>query len=283
MSISFVMATRNAAAFVQDALQSIDNAVGAGIPIEILAADANSTDETVALLNADSRVRLVSTSDSGIYDGMNRAIRAASNDFVMILNSDDLLPVGAINSAIAALVAEPSRAWISGEAMFRIAGGSGVIRRNKRPLSIEGAMFGIPAINARIFRRAVLAKIGPIRTDLGLASDREWMVRLAKSQEKGLAFPAPVYIYRIHQGSSTIAGDKPSRGRVYNAERQLAKGFLSEPTTCRHVVDLARRMDALAAIKQSFAGKTNPSRLGLWETTAALGLAQRWRGVLSGY
>lgn len=283
MAISIVMATRNALTYLPRALRSIDAAVGSGRPVEIVAADASSTDATVSMLMADPRIRLVSTSDTGIYDGMNRAISSALHDFVMILNSDDELPSGALKTAIMALNQEPNRAWASGQALFRSAGAPDILRRNQSPLSAEGAMFGIPAINARLFRRSALMQLGPIRTDLGLAADREWMLRLARSGEQGIDIQAPMYIYRMHQGSSTIAGDKPGRMRVYSAERQLAAGLSAGAQADCEVAQLVRRLDAVAATKQKLTRKSDEALPSVMDAVKGFVLARRWRGVLSGY
>ena len=55
--------------------------------------DAASTDSTVRDLDAgaDARIRVDSRKDRGIYDGLNRALRRAQGQYVLILGADDVL------------------------------------------------------------------------------------------------------------------------------------------------------------------------------------------------
>ncbi|MGO4677615.1 glycosyltransferase [Bosea sp. 2YAB26] len=286
--LSCVIATRNAAHFFSDALQSITPAVGtdADVYVEILVADGGSTDDTLAVASADPRVRIVSERDSGIYDGMNRALAAATGDFVLILNSDDLLLPNVVGDALAALADEPDAGWLSAPSLFGARLEEAILRNHPSVLTSEGAMFGVPAINGRIFRRVLLDRLGPIRTDLGLAADREFMVRVGHSGLSGLFFGKPFYFYRIHESSHTISGDAAGRQRVYQAELQLARKLLADPTTDRNVKRLARASGALARMKLRLTradAYSIPSCGSLLDLTTGLWLARRWRGRLSGY
>lgn len=56
---------------------------------EIIVKDACSTDKTLEKVPQDPRVRVYSTKDSGIYDGMNEAVRYATGKFCTFLNCGD--------------------------------------------------------------------------------------------------------------------------------------------------------------------------------------------------
>ncbi|WP_262249598.1 glycosyltransferase family 2 protein [Parapedobacter soli] len=60
---------------------------------EIIVQDGQSTDGTCDLIRkfADSRLRLFSEKDCGVYDAMNRAIGRLSGQWVLFLGSDDRL------------------------------------------------------------------------------------------------------------------------------------------------------------------------------------------------
>jgi glycosyltransferase involved in cell wall biosynthesis len=283
------MATRNASRFLPEALRSVTPSVGqdAAGSVEILVADGGSTDETLAVAAADPRVRIVSRQDAGIYDGMNRALATATGDFVIILNSDDMLLPGVVGDALAALTEEPSAGWLSTPTLFGPQLDGAMLRHHRSALTSEGAMFGIPAINGRIFRRKLLGRIGPIRTDLGLAADREFMVRVARSDLSGLAFEKPFYFYRIHESSHTISGDAAGRRRVYQAELRLAQKLLADPATDQEIQRLARASGALARLKlrvaRADADETTPAGGSLLDLATGLWLARRWRCRLSGY
>lgn len=82
----------NSSRTIKDTLESILNQ--SFKDYEYIIYDAGSTDGTVDILEAyrpkfNGRMRYVSESDEGIYDGMNKGVRNASGKYVSILNSDD--------------------------------------------------------------------------------------------------------------------------------------------------------------------------------------------------
>lgn len=283
--LSIVMATRNSARYLPDALASIATSLAdTAIETEILLADGGSSDETLTIAAAQPGLRIVSRADAGIYDGMNRALAEAAGDYVIILNSDDVLPATALRDALTVIERNSNSAFVSGQALFGSSFRDAIIRSHHGALSQEGAMFGIPAINARIFRGATLRALGPIRTDLGLASDREWMARLARSGELGCVFDAPLYLYRVHAGSHTISGDRAGRQRVYEAERKLADMLLGDDTENIALRRLAHASRAVALMKLRLTGAkaVRLRDIAPLDLVRGLALAHRWRGRLSG-
>lgn len=60
---------------------------------ELLIIDGLSTDNTLAIARgyADSRIKIISEKDKGIYDAMNKGIERASGEWLYFLGSDDVL------------------------------------------------------------------------------------------------------------------------------------------------------------------------------------------------
>ena len=61
--------------------------------IEYLIIDGRSTDRTLELIGkyqTDSRVRMISERDSGLYDAMNKAASVCSGEYILYMNSGDL-------------------------------------------------------------------------------------------------------------------------------------------------------------------------------------------------
>lgn len=284
--LSIIMATRNSARYLPEALASIAPSCGREyIETEVLLADGGSSDETLTIAASYPGLRIISRADSGIYDGMNRALAVATGKYTIILNSDDLLPPFAIENALRAMKQVPDCGFVSGQALFGGDSNSAITRSHPEALSLEGAMFGIPAINARIFRVAALRKIGPIRTDIGLAADREWMARWACSGMRGCAFDAPLYLYRTHSNSQTISGDRAGRLRVYDAERRLAEVLIREEKTEATLRRLARASLALVLLKLRWANDQAAWRsdISFFDLSRGARFAYRWRGKLSGF
>lgn len=290
------MATKNAGRFLQEALDSIPAAFGTpNAKYEVLVADASSSDSTLDIARANAAVRIVSHTDSGIYDGMNRAIAAAKGDAILILNSDDTLLPEALGQAVAALKRNTSAAFVSGTAIFGESVANARHRQHRGPLSVEGAMFGVPAINARLFRTAVVRTAGELQTGTGLAADRDWLLRVAAIAGHGLALDRPMYFYRSHSGSHTLDSSLAGRRRVYAAEHRFASDVIARTSPEDRLHALARSSRAVAAMKlrttQPWTDTTSgpPSvnsglaDLGLADLARGIRLAARWRGHLAGW
>ncbi len=58
---------------------------------EIIIKDAISQDNSLESLPKDTRIRVISQKDSGIYDGMNQALQHITGEYVLFLNCGDYL------------------------------------------------------------------------------------------------------------------------------------------------------------------------------------------------
>jgi len=89
MKVSIITITYNSAETVEDTIQSV---LSQSYPnIEYIIVDGASKDDTLSIVNrySDKIATIISEPDKGIYDAMNKGVRAATGDIVGILNSDD--------------------------------------------------------------------------------------------------------------------------------------------------------------------------------------------------
>ena len=89
MKVSIITATYNSAETIKDTLVSVNKQTYKNI--EHIIIDGGSKDNTLEIIEKyGERVNIiVSEPDKGIYDAMNKGIKAATGDVVGILNSDD--------------------------------------------------------------------------------------------------------------------------------------------------------------------------------------------------
>jgi glycosyltransferase involved in cell wall biosynthesis len=94
--ISIVTATYNAALHLPGLIASIKEQTDCDF--EWVVADGASTDGTLTLLNEiyDLNIVICSSSDFGVYDGLNRAIKKASGLYYLVCGADDVLDKNAI-------------------------------------------------------------------------------------------------------------------------------------------------------------------------------------------
>ena len=71
---------------------------------EIVVKDGGSTDGSLEQLPADSRIRVYTRPDSGIYDAMNQAMSYVTGQFVQFLNCGDLLHDDMVLERLAAVM-----------------------------------------------------------------------------------------------------------------------------------------------------------------------------------
>lgn len=100
MKISIITTTYNSEATIKDTLESVNAQTYPDI--EHIIVDGASKDNTLDLVKKyGKRVSLIiSEPDKGIYDAMNKGIKAATGNVIGILNSDDFFTSDDVISAI---------------------------------------------------------------------------------------------------------------------------------------------------------------------------------------
>jgi glycosyltransferase len=90
VKVSIITAVYNEIRTIRGCVESVR--VQSYADIEHIIIDGDSTDGTVAVLEnyRDCIATIISEPDNGIYDAMNKGIKAATGDIIGILNSDDM-------------------------------------------------------------------------------------------------------------------------------------------------------------------------------------------------
>lgn len=89
MKVSVITVCYNSANTIRDTIESVKAQSYSNI--EFIIIDGKSTDKTLDIINEykDFISLVISEKDAGIYDAMNKGIRASTGDVVGFLNSDD--------------------------------------------------------------------------------------------------------------------------------------------------------------------------------------------------
>lgn len=105
--ISVITATYNAVAHLPTLIDSLRKQ--SCKQFEWVVADGVSTDGTLELLQSinDFNVKVISSADFGIYDALNKGIKAASGDYYVVIGADDFFFPDAIANYVSALDDEP--------------------------------------------------------------------------------------------------------------------------------------------------------------------------------
>jgi glycosyltransferase involved in cell wall biosynthesis len=205
LRFSIVTPTLDRRDMLREAIASLRSQRG-DFTVEHIVVDGGSTDGTQAMLAAQGGIRLLRDRGRGLYDAVNTGIEASTGEVVGLLNSDDLLPPGALAAIADALRADPAAEAACGA--VELFGGDSPIRRldDRRDLVLDphAALIGSCLTNARFFRRRVFDRVGLFSTAYRRVADREFLARTLLAGVRTVPVPALVYRYRRHPGSLTF-------------------------------------------------------------------------------
>lgn len=114
--VSIITPSFNQGAYISETIQSIRNQTYPSI--EHIVVDAESTDETLAILEHESRqghLRFVSEPDAGMYAGINKGLRMARGEILAYLNTDDLYLPWTVATAVERLLCLPRVGFVFGD------------------------------------------------------------------------------------------------------------------------------------------------------------------------
>lgn len=219
--VSVVVPAYDAADFIEKALQSVLNQSYRNI--EVIVVDDGSTDETAevvrAVMQSDSRVKLLQQGNGGIASARNLAIRHSHGEFIAPLDADDVwLPNNLENLVSCMLSAPPSVAVVYTWSMD--------IDENDRPTgqfhasNIQGYVyqtllchyFLANAVSVLI-RRSHFDRVGSYNPDFQRCEDWNLMARLARKYEFRVVREFGV-LYRKRSESMTHSYDSMALGQA---------------------------------------------------------------------
>lgn len=133
--------------------------------------------------------------DQSLYDAMNQAVERCHGDYVLFLNSDDLIAdTDSLSRVQKAL--EPDRPdFVYGETVFFDDDGH---RRHARRLTPKSILQRLPfGHNAMVLKRSLFQELGGHDLQFRIAADYDMVLRMILSGHSGQRLQAPVSLFRI--------------------------------------------------------------------------------------
>jgi glycosyltransferase involved in cell wall biosynthesis len=177
--LSIVTVSLNAGATIERTLASVAlQQVNFGV--EHICVDGGSSDQTRAIIDQwalrNSRILRIYEPDEGIFDAMNKGLRAAHGEYVLFLNADDfLVERDSLELALSGCVhgSTDNPDLIVGDAVMGRIGQVGLWRHRRVPRLLGRVRgFGMyPVHQAQFSRRRLLEAVGGFDARLRLAAD----------------------------------------------------------------------------------------------------------------
>jgi glycosyltransferase involved in cell wall biosynthesis len=230
--ITIITPTRNAADYVATAIESVRRQRYPNL--EHIVLDNRSSDDTLARIARFPGVRVISESDRGSHDAMNKGIGITSGEIIGFLNADDIYIDGLLHEVGLIFADDPSIDVVVARTVVFQEDAQGrrellVARDHERNEGfwLPEHTFGVPGFNGRFFHRRVFERIGNFSDGYDIAADRHFLLRALLAGLKARHISGNVGLcYRSHAGSATF---NPQRRQTYTIGREhirMAEEFL---------------------------------------------------------
>lgn len=218
--VSVVIPCYNQGSYVRSAIRS---AVATRAAVEVIVVDDGSTDDTAAVASALPGVRLVRQTNGGLASARNRGLQAATGEFIVFLDADDLLLPHAIDVGVRALQSDPDAVFAFGRCVMMGPEGERW-PTPERPrvcgdvhdaLLVTNPMW-TPAVV--MFRREAVVHAGGFRQGFDAAADYDLYLRLTSA---GRAYDHGEVVagYRRHPTSMSSRAARMLRETLFVLER----------------------------------------------------------------
>lgn len=220
--VSIIMLTHNKTDMTRRCVDSIFRHTD--VPFEIIFVDNASTDDTAAYLKTVPKARVIENKENrGFAAGCNQGIKAASGDYILLLNNDTVVTAGWLTRLLESLNADPRRG-IAGpvstnvapiQCVYDLKGTSiedidSYAHERKQAFAGQG-FFPHKLIGfCMLFRRSLVDLIGGLdeRFYPGNYEDDDFSIR-ARAAGKTLWVAQDTFIY--HEGQGSFSGTARTR------------------------------------------------------------------------
>ena len=204
MKISIITAVLNGRETIEDCILSVLNQ---DYPdIEHIVIDGVSSDDTLDIIKKyEGRIsQIISESDNGMYEALNKGIMMATGDIIGILNSDDFYSTDHVITDVIEEFKRTNADSVFADLVF--INNNDKIVRYYRSIDFSPDKFAygwMPAHPTFFTKRTMYEKYGLFKTDYSIASDYEFLIRLLYVHRISYSYIPKVLVKMRMGGRST--------------------------------------------------------------------------------
>lgn len=222
MKVTIITATYNSARYLEEAILSVMDQDHNDI--EHIIVDGGSTDGTLAIIEKYQAhiAHLISEPDRGMYDAINKGMRAATGDVIGILNSDDLLADNKVISSVVQAFRYKKTDTVYGDLVYVRPEDMNNVIRVWKGLEYKRSRYNfgwMPAHPTFYFKRKLLENYGYYENHYYTAADYEFMARYL-FHYRASAYYLPRLIVKMRSGGM-------SNGNILRRLRANRRDYLA--------------------------------------------------------
>jgi len=206
LKISIITVTLNSASVIQRCLTSVR--IQKYKNIEHIIVDGKSDDETLTILESQRNnfASLISESDDGIYDAMNKGIKITTGDIIGFLNSDDFYANNKVLSTVANIfMNNPTIDACYSDLIYVDKLTASKTVRYFKSSKFQPGLFSkgwCPPHPTFFVRRSIFEKYGNFDLDLKIASDVDLMIRFLEVHKIQCLYVPEIWV-KMRMGGTT--------------------------------------------------------------------------------
>lgn len=201
--------------------------------IEYIIIDGNSSDATLSVIKKYQQqlAVFISEKDKGIYDAMNKGIRAATGDIIGILNADDFFPDSGILQQVVQKFEESQADIVYGNLWYVNRDDTRQVVRKWHAGNYKHGSFQwgwMPPHPTFYAKRQLFENYGEYRPQYGSAADYELMARFLHKHRAGAAY-LPEVLVKMRTGGVSNSSLRNRLNASKNDLRAMRDNGISFP------------------------------------------------------
>ena len=225
--ISIITVCFNCEGLIERTIKSIIDQTYTNVQYIII--DGGSTDDTLNVIKRyeDSIDVLLSESDNGIYDAMNKGLRMATGDIIGILNSDDMYADNSTIASVVRAITENNVDSCYGDLVYVKRDDTAQVVRQWNAGEYKKEKFKtgwMPPHPTFFCKKSVYEKYGFLNLDFPLAADYELMLRLLYKYNISTTY-IPKVLVKMRTGGTSRPGLYTLRALVENYQAWKVNGL----------------------------------------------------------